>query len=41
MLRGLDYIMDQTRQNNLRIILVLTDYFSDNAGGPLQYLKYV
>jgi hypothetical protein len=39
MLQGLDYVVDQARQHNLRVLLVLTDYFRDDAGGPLQYMK--
>ena len=37
-LRGLDYVVDQARQHGIRVILTLTDYFRDDAGGPLQYL---
>ena len=39
MLQGLDYVVDQARQHNLRVLLVLTDYFRDDAGGPLQYMR--
>jgi len=38
-LRGLDYALDQARQNGVRVILVFTDYFADGAGGPLQYMQ--
>lgn len=39
MLKGLDYILDVAHLNQMRVILVLTDYMSDRAGGPLQYLQ--
>lgn len=39
MLKGLDYVLDQARQRGMKVILVLTDYFADEAGGPLQYMK--
>ena len=38
-MRGLDYVMDQARLHNLKVLLVLTDYFADYAGGPLQYMR--
>lgn len=38
-MRGLDYAVDQARRHGLRVLLVLTDYFSDGAGGPLQYMQ--
>jgi len=37
-LKGLDYVLDQVQQRGMKVILVLTDYFADGAGGPLQYL---
>ena len=39
MMRGLDYVLDQARIHGLKVILVLTDYFADNAGGPLSYMN--
>lgn len=38
-LRGLDYVVDQARHHGLRVLLVLTDYFRDGAGGLLQYMR--
>jgi hypothetical protein len=38
-MKGIDYVVDQARLNGLKVILVLTDYFSDRAGGPLQYMR--
>ena len=35
---GLDYVLAQAQQRGLRVLLALTDYFSNAAGGPLQYL---
>jgi hypothetical protein len=31
--------MDQARKAGLKVLLVLTDYFRDDAGGPLQYME--
>ena len=38
-LRGLDYVLDEARKRGLRLLLVLTDYFADGAGGPLQFMS--
>jgi hypothetical protein len=38
-MRGIDFVVDQARLHGLKVILVLTDYFSDRAGGPIQYMK--
>ena len=38
-LRGLDYVLDQAQLRRIRVLLVLTDYFADGAGGPKQYLE--
>ena len=34
-----DYVLDEARKRSIRVLLVLSDYFSDDAGGPLQYLE--
>eukprot|EP00887_Chlorella_sp_A99_P004834 scaffold4.g4834.t1 len=39
-LRGLDYVLDEARKAGVRVLLVLTDYFSNGAGGPLQYMGF-
>lgn len=38
-LRGLDFVVDQARLHGLKVLLVLTDYFSDRSGGPLEYMQ--
>ena len=38
--QGLDYVLDQARLRGMRVLLTLTDYFADGAGGPLQYLQF-
>jgi mannan endo-1,4-beta-mannosidase len=39
-LRGMDYVLDQARIRGIRVLLVLTDYFANGAGGPLQYMGF-
>ena len=38
-LRGLDFVLHQAQAHGLKVLLVLTDYFSDRAGGPLEYMQ--
>jgi hypothetical protein len=38
-LAGLDYVLNEARKRDIKVLLVLSDYFSDEAGGPLQYLE--
>ena len=38
-MKGIDFVVDQARLHGLKVILVLTDYFADRAGGPLQYMR--
>ncbi len=37
-MKGIDFVVDQARLHGLKVILVLTDYFADRAGGPVQYM---
>ncbi|KAI3438259.1 hypothetical protein D9Q98_000695 [Chlorella vulgaris] len=39
-LKGLDYVLSEAQKRGIRVLLVLTDYFSDGAGGPKQYLQF-
>ncbi|KAG7675052.1 hypothetical protein Ndes2526B_g07900 [Nannochloris sp. 'desiccata'] len=37
-MKGIDFVVDQARFYGLKVILVLTDYFADRAGGPIQFM---
>ena len=38
-MKGIDFVVDQARFYGLKVILVLTDYFADRAGGPIQFME--